>query len=107
MKIEIGSIIIDYNGNPVVDENGPLTIRKLLRMYAGMYVPDRNPKAAEESVIANAVALKIHNAETEVDLTEEEYSILNKSISTPRHGSLVFSQIYASVTNPVEKVGGE
>jgi hypothetical protein len=103
MKLDINEAIKDYESNPVIDAGGPLTIRRLLRMYAGSYVPEQGPdgraqsNAAEISVIANAVAIKIHNANGELELTEEELKILKDTIATPRHAAMVYSQIHACV----------
>ena len=99
LKLDISKQIIDYDGMPIIDAGQPLTIRILLRMYAGSYVPQPGEKAAEQSVIANAVALKIHHASNgEVNLTDEEFVILKETIAIPRHAALVYAQVYAAVS---------
>jgi hypothetical protein len=100
MKMSIGGEILDYDGNKIQDGDGrgPLTFKSLLRMYTGSYSPDPADKnGAENSVIANAVALKVHNAIDEIELTDEEYEILKEAILKPFHIALVYSQVYALV----------
>jgi len=97
MELNINAIINDYDGNPITDAGLPLTTRSLLRMYAGSYVPEPGPKAGEQSIIANAIGLKIHASNGEVELTDEEYDMLKKIIKTPRHVAMVYAQIHAAV----------
>lgn len=98
MKIDISKLIYDYDGNALNDETStPLTIRKLLRIYAGGFVPAPGPNAGEESVIANALGLKIHSTKGELELTDEEFKLLEKAIASPRHPAVVYAQIYHTV----------
>jgi hypothetical protein len=99
MKIDVSQQLKDFDGKPITDESyQPLTIRVLLRMYAGSYVPQKG----EDAVIAHAVALKIHSANGEVDVTNEEYKILCECIKQPRHGAAIYAPMYAAVMEAKE-----
>jgi hypothetical protein len=98
MKLDISKEIIDYEGCAILDNGMPLTVRVLLRMYAGSFIPEDDQNPAEQSVIANAVALKVHAAtDGEVELTDEEYTTLKFAIAKPRHAALIYSQVHAVV----------
>jgi hypothetical protein len=108
-KIITDTIITDYDGNPMVEQidpkskAAPITVRHILRMYAGSFVPQQNdPKAVEESVIANAVALKIHAANGAIELTDEEYDVLKKTMAIPRHAAMIYAQVHGVVMNAEE-----
>ena len=94
MKIDVSKELADYDGAKILDETGkPVTVRILLRMYVGSWVP----KTADEAIIGNAVGLKIHQANGEVDLTGEEYEVLKKTIKEPKHSVMLYAQVYNAV----------
>jgi hypothetical protein len=98
MKLDISGDIQDYDGLVLKEGGTPLTIRLLLRMYAGSYIPEPGIKAGGESVVADAVGLKIHSCENgQIELTDEEYEILKKAIEPPRHGAMVYTRVYKCV----------
>ena len=99
MKVlDIRQKIVDFEGQVVLDglDGSELTVRKLLRLYVGGYVPPQgSPRGVEEAIIAGAVAMKIHNAsDTMLELTEEEYEVVKKTIQEVKHGSWVYTQMH-------------
>jgi hypothetical protein len=94
MKLDIKGYIKDYDGLPILQDKKPLAIKNLLRMYAGSYVPPPSLEAGGNAVIASAIGLKIHEANGEIELTDEEYKILKEAVSTPLNlGAIIYTQV--------------
>ena len=96
MKIAIGKELVDLDGRVLHDERGVITIRRLIIIYTGSYVAEN----AEDAIMANNIALNAHKLDQPkdvIDLTDEEYQLLLKSIEKPKHTSLVYVQLIKAI----------
>ena len=92
MKVEIGQILSNFNGQPIVGpDNNPVTVGAVLLDHCGLYI---NQADGKKMIMANSLGERIYackNGELELETAELEF--LREVIQPPRYGARVMAQV--------------
>ena len=87
----INENIFDWDGKAILnDKLEPATIKGMLLIYVGMWVP----KEPSQVVMSRAIGQKIYDCDDVLVLDEDELALLKEMVSKPRHGMLVMDALY-------------
>lgn len=90
MQLDILQKLTTYDGMPLIIDDKKILIKDILLQYTGGY----QAKDGKESIMAFAIGQKIYSCEEgEVELTPEEFLLLEKTLEPPKHIALVMGPL--------------
>lgn len=108
--LNIGKILIGFNGKAILNENeNPVTVKDILLQYAGMYVT----KDGKEVIRARMVGQKIFDVPNlgkeagKLKLEDADFELLEKMLADPSHPALIFSQVLEVMDEAKKNEGRE
>jgi hypothetical protein len=97
-RIRVNKVIEGFDGKPIVMGGEALVVKDMMLQYLGTFASE-NP---QEMIVAFAIGQKVYSAESYVDLENAEYKIIEKAISKPQHGTVVFVPFKEAIDSAVE-----
>ena len=87
MKVAyLSELIRSFNGNGILVDGSPLTVKDLLLQYVGTFESDKGA----ELIMARKIGQKIYDCkEPYFEFEDAEWALVKQAISKPKHVALV------------------